>query len=119
MFGRKQQPLSAAQKLSLHVQRAGAELQQEKEELEVLQVLFRGAAAYASQCETEAMQRGSPAAFAFRAIGQASQGMATGADRVVAALPPADPAAARAMRQMLGVPEPKIVEADETVDSQQ
>src|SRR5688572_25494637 len=114
MFRRRQQPLTAAQELSLYVQRAGAEMQQERDKLEVFQVLFRGAAAYAAQCEYEAVQRGSPAAPAFRAIGQASQGMATGTDRVVAALPPVDPAAARAMRQLLGVPDPETIDGEPT-----
>src|SRR2546421_210419 len=44
MFGRKQKPLTPAQKLSLFVQQAAEELQSEREELEVFQVLFRGAA---------------------------------------------------------------------------
>jgi hypothetical protein len=71
----------------------------------------------AAHRESAAVQRGSPAAHAFRAIGQASRGMAAGTDRVIAALPAVDPAAAQAMRLMLGLPEPKTVEAEEEVNS--
>jgi hypothetical protein len=116
MFGRTQKPLTAAQTLSLFVQQAAEELQSEREKLEAFQVLFRGAAAMAAHCESQAIQRGSPAAHAFRTIGHASRGMAVGTDRAIAALPAVDPAAAQAVRNMLGMPEPKAVEAEEEDD---
>jgi len=117
MFGRKQTPLTPAQKLSHFVQQAAEDLQNEREELEVFQVLFRGAMAMAANCESDAVQRGSPAAHAFRLIGNATRGLAAGTDRVIAAIPAIDPAAAAAMRLMLGAPQPKTVEAEESVDS--
>jgi hypothetical protein len=110
MFGRRPQaPPSAAQLLSMHLRQAAVEYEREKEELEAILISLRGMAAYASDCESRALQRGSPAALAFRMIGQATQALGAGADRAVAALPPPNPAALQAYSELLGLGKPTVI----------
>ena len=110
MFGRRPQaPPSAAQLLSAHLRQAAVEYEREKEEFEAILIALRGMAAYASDCECRALQRGSPAAVAFRQIGQATQALGAGADRAVAALPPPNPAALTAFTELLGLGKPQVI----------
>lgn len=102
-WNRQPEKPTAAQHLSRCMQQAACEFEDEKEQLEVFQITFRGLVSYASECESSARLRGSSSSQAFRAIGHAMQAVSAGTDKVIAALPPPSPAALKAMREMLGI----------------
>lgn len=109
-WGKK--PLTTGERMTLHVQQAAHEYDREKEEMETVQITLRALRGFLAECESNAQLRGSGAATAFKVLGQATQAFAFGTDKVIAALPPANPRCLDAARLVLGLED----HVNETVD---
>ncbi len=108
MFWQRNQPPTPGQRLSQYVQRAAYDQEIEREKLDLILATFVGIQNYASECESEALQKGSSAALAFRQIGQATQVLSIGTTRAIAALPQASLASLKSLLQMAGAPAEEV-----------